>query len=555
MKKTLLNLILIFLSSGLFAAWSDTEITDSSRNHITIQHVSNSAYLPVLDGNTDDQIWQSIDSVPIARPFRGGPDSEPTLYSAWYKAFWTDSAIFVLVQAIDDSFWPDWKSGQASYMSDKVELYFGANGIGRDGYGAETGELHGCYQVTADYDYDPFTGTLRPTSQPNSYTANTHIYNLDGSVTETSEWTVDFRDLKDGTSSHNVLDPSITTKILFDVTLSDLDSLGSQYTRRRQVWSNVGYPAESWNTMDSCGELTFEQTDISIVPDTVAPTASISDASADTVYGEFNITITFSEHVTGFTASDLSITNGTLKAGTFVNYHNMVFTQTITPTAAGDVTIEIDSNVCMDYSLNVNLASTPLTVNYSPDLTPPSVTITSAVTDTVHGNFLITIAFSEVVTGFTASDLSITNGISKPETFLRTNNKVFTDSIVPTANGDVIIALDANKCYDTAANGNLAAAPLTVKFKHIVSAIPIENSPTGSIDIYPNPGNGVLHYALSGLTGTSEFRIYNLVGGLVYQNTFTISKGTIDLSSLKSGAYILQVQNNKNVLVKKLIVK
>ncbi len=542
-KLFILSLALLGASSVMASVPNSATSTDTAKNYATVMR---SVSAPTIDGVADEDIWKTIPENPIDRPFK---DETPSLYSAFWKAFWNDTAIFVLVQCEDNSFWPDWKSGYADWQSDKVELYFDANGSLPCPYGAYTGGTKGVYQVTHDYDNIPNMGIPHIGNFAGTYEANTWSYG-DHSIL-TTEWSVNYNTLKDSLGIS--LDPESRTKIGFDVCVTDLDTVGP-LTRQRQMWSNTargfgGVTNEDWNRMDSVGIIEFLP---NFVIDTIPPSVVITSSPTDTVTGDFKITITFSERVTGFTASDLNITNGASKIGTFATTNSIVFTDIITPTSAGDVIIGIDSAVCTDLSSNANLAATPVKVTYAPDLTPPSVLITSNPADTVHGRFAITITFSEKVIGFTASDLTIDNGVSKSGTFATTDSIVYTDEIVPLSAGEVTIGIDANVCTDLHLNANLAATPITVIYQ-----IPtgIENTSTGSVNLYPNPVNGVLHFNLTGCSGDATFSIYNMIGSMIYEKTYSNSDGAIDITSIESGVYILKVNIGKEVITKQLIVK
>jgi hypothetical protein len=254
MKKQLLTLCLALLTASLFAAWSDTN-TDTTRRTGSIKHFGGAATsLPTIDGVADDAIWAAVPAMPLDRPF--AKTDTPTLYNALWKAFWTDTAIFVMVKYEDNSFWPSWKSGQADWASDKVETYYDVNGKVPDGYGASTGGTKGLYQVTNNFDTIPAAGVEHPGSFDSTFQANTWSYGDHAVITV--EWLVSFKALKD--SNGTGFDPSVTTQIGFDVCVSDLDSGGA--SRQRQMWSNVGIPSEDWNLMDSAGILTFSTEEI-----------------------------------------------------------------------------------------------------------------------------------------------------------------------------------------------------------------------------------------------------------------------------------------------------
>lgn len=186
------------------------------------------------------------------------------------------------------------------------------------------------------------------------------------------------------------------------------------------------------------------------------------------------------------------------------------------------------------------------------DTIRPTPVITSTPAVTVHGKFKITITFDKAVTGFTDADLNITNGTLIYGSFVSTSASVYTDSILPTATGNVVINIASDVCADLNANSNHAANPLSVSYV-VVSNVEYANS--NLINIYPNPVNGVLNYTITDFSGTAEFSIYNMVGNMIYNNTFTNANGTIDMSAVKSGSYILKVKSGNDVFVRKIMVK
>jgi hypothetical protein len=88
----------------------------------------------------------------------------------------------------------------------------------------------------------------------------------------------------------------------------------------------------------------------------------------------FNVTAEFSEDVTGFISTDISVTNGSVTSFTPVDGNT--YTIEITPGGAGNISIDIIDGVAQDGALNANTAAT--TVNVAFDITAPAVTITTA---------------------------------------------------------------------------------------------------------------------------------------------------------------------------------
>ncbi|WP_373537267.1 Ig-like domain-containing protein [Microcoleus sp.] len=92
--------------------------------------------------------------------------------------------------------------------------------------------------------------------------------------------------------------------------------------------------------------------------DTTAPTVTLASNAGATVKNPFNVTATFNENVTGFIASDISLTNATVSGftGTGSNYNF-----TVTPTGSGIVTVNVPASSATDAAGNNNIAAAPLT--------------------------------------------------------------------------------------------------------------------------------------------------------------------------------------------------
>ena len=147
--------------------------------------------------------------------------------------------------------------------------------------------------------------------------------------------------------------------------------------------------------------------------DTVRPTATIAFTDTALKIGDTSlVTFTFSEAVTGFTNADLTIVNGTLTAVSSSD-GGTTWTGTFTPTASiTDTTnvITLDNTGIADLAGNAGSGTTDSN-NYAIDTVRPTATIVVADTTLTAGETsLVTITFSEAVSGFTNADLSIANG-------------------------------------------------------------------------------------------------------------------------------------------------
>ncbi|RUQ44129.1 hypothetical protein D8M30_17315, partial [Corynebacterium pseudodiphtheriticum] len=147
--------------------------------------------------------------------------------------------------------------------------------------------------------------------------------------------------------------------------------------------------------------------------DTVRPTASIVVSNpALNIGGTSLVTITFSEAVSGFTNADLVVADGTLSAVSSSD-GGITWTATLTPSAgvshSGDV-ITLSNTGVADLAGNAGSGTTNSN-NVAIDTQRPTATIVVANPILAIGQTsLVTVTFSEAVTGFTNADLTIANG-------------------------------------------------------------------------------------------------------------------------------------------------
>jgi Ca2+-binding RTX toxin-like protein len=119
-----------------------------------------------------------------------------------------------------------------------------------------------------------------------------------------------------------------------------------------------------------------------IVIDTVAPTVALTSTSAATVNGLFTVTATFNEDVIGFDNTDITVANAT--ASNFVKVDAKTYSFDVTPTASGNVTVDIPAAKATDVAGNNNTAATQLTRTY--DVTLPTAGLTQVGNITTAGD-------------------------------------------------------------------------------------------------------------------------------------------------------------------------
>ncbi|NVL52886.1 DUF4347 domain-containing protein, partial [Pseudomonas syringae pv. actinidiae] len=192
------------------------------------------------------------------------------------------------------------------------------------------------------------------------------------------------------------------------------------------------------------------------VSDTVPPTVTVVVADTALAAGETSlVTFTFSEVVTGFDNTDISVANGTLTAVSSSD-GGKTWTATLTPTAnLISTTNQISLNRAGVQDLSGNAGSgTATSNNYAIDTSRPTATIVLADNALSIGETSqVTITFSEAVSGFTNADLTVVNGTLS--TVTTSNNIVWTATFTPTNNitdSTNVITLDNTGVTDAAGN-------------------------------------------------------------------------------------------------------
>lgn len=239
-----------------------------------------------------------------------------------------------------------------------------------------------------------------------------------------------------------------------DLTLTnataELTGSGSNYTAVLTPLADgeVALSVAAGTFTDAAGNSNTASNRVTTVFDPSAPEVALTTTATGLVNDVFEVSVTFSEAVTGFDVSDLTVGNGT--ASNFAG-SGAVYTADITPSADGAVTIEVAAGVAQDAAGNANTAAAPLSVQA--DVTAPGLTITSD-QSTVSGPFEATFTFSEDVTGFALEDIAVDNGVA---TALSGSGAVYTALITPRTIGQLTLGVAAASAADRAGNGNTAA--------------------------------------------------------------------------------------------------
>ncbi|MDP1616825.1 Ig-like domain-containing protein [Phenylobacterium sp.] len=279
--------------------------------------------------------------------------------------------------------------------------------------------------------------------------------------------------------------------------------------------------------------------------DTVRPTASI--VVANTVLGAGDastVTFTFSEAVTGFTAADLTVENGTV---TWLSSSDggVTWTGSLSPTAnVSDSTnvITLNNAGYTDLAGNTGLG-TSTSGNYSVESIRPTATVVVADAALAAGETsLVTITFSEAVNGFDNADLTVVNGalgvVSSTD-----GGVTWTATLTPSANvSDATNLITLNMFGVTNGVGNAGAGTISSNNYAIDTVRPTASIVVADTALAADETSQVtftFSEAVSGFS-TGDLTVANGVvsglsssdGGITWAATLTPTAGVTDTTNL-----------------------
>ena len=175
--------------------------------------------------------------------------------------------------------------------------------------------------------------------------------------------------------------------------------------------------------------------------------------------------ITFSKSVTGFAASDITVTSSTGTASVSLSGSGASYTATVTsPTAAkGTITLEVAKNAVTDGARTGPASkATSSAINF--DTTVATVSFTEPAGTQYGATFDVPITFSKSVTGFAASDITVTttrtSGSGNATVALSGSGASYTATVTSptTAKGTITLEIAKNAVTDGTRTGPASKA-------------------------------------------------------------------------------------------------
>lgn len=150
-------------------------------------------------------------------------------------------------------------------------------------------------------------------------------------------------------------------------TASNFSGTGSSYTFTVTPAGNgivtVSVPANAATDSTALGNSASNVLSVNYGSTDTTPPSVVLSTPSTTITSAFVVTATFSENVSGLLASEFAVTNGSVTA---LSSAGAVWSATVTPTTAGNVSVSLPAGMAVDAAGNPNTASNLVTVSYSP---------------------------------------------------------------------------------------------------------------------------------------------------------------------------------------------
>ncbi|GAB3996313.1 hypothetical protein GCM10028807_38540 [Spirosoma daeguense] len=284
--------------------------------------------------------------------------------------------------------------------------------------------------------------------------------------------------------------------------------------------------------------------------DAVPPTVSISSSAitngATTSTSPLPFTLTFSESVTGLASNEISVTNATLSD---FSGSGSIYTFTVVPSASGQVTINVVTNVAEDVAGNGNSASNTYSFTYQ---AAPTITNFVATNPTICAGQVVgfTATLGNVGSGYTYTLSDGTNAISGNGTGTSFSQSLTVNTSGPrtftlaiTSNGQsnqasTLVTVSTPPTNASLTGGILSCSQPSVTISATADGASSYSFSTGASQI------GSTNQAVVSQVGTYTVIISNAQGCTVAQTTTITSNTAAPVVTLSASGTLTCTQNS-----------
>ncbi|GEM_PF-888596 len=262
--------------------------------------------------------------------------------------------------------------------------------------------------------------------------------------------------------------------------------------------------------------------------DSASPDVAMSSTIPDpTNQPGIPVTVTFTEDVSGFDASDIVPGNGTVD--NFQTVDAAHYTFDLIPADQGVVTADIAAEVAHDLVGNLNTACAQFIRTY--DSISPNVTMTSSAPDPTNLSIIpVTVQFTENVSGFDAPDIVPVN--ASIENFQSVDASTYTFDLSPTGQGLVTADIAADVAHDAAGNPNTLCEALSRSYDSVAPDVAMSSTAPDPATVAP------IHVAVAFTENVTGFTSADIVPGNALVNNFQLvdaSHYVFDLVPIEEG--------------------
>ncbi|AXT51763.1 T9SS C-terminal target domain-containing protein [Aquimarina sp. BL5] len=283
-------------------------------------------------------------------------DSTPGEYTVTYTTNGTcpnTSDVTVTITELDD---PSFSYDAALYCTDASNLT-----------PTITGLIGGTFSSTTGLVIDPALGTINiADSAPGEYTVT---YTTNGICSNSSTFDISINALDDASFSYTETSYSTTGS---DPTPTVTGIMGGDFistpaglvinSSTGEIDVSTSIPNAYIITYITAGTCTNSSSVNITITDITPPTVSITSTEPNpTSNDSFEITINFSEDITGFDLNDIIVENG---IASNLSGGDLSYTATITAITSATITININTNSLTDLYGNGNIAATQFSINF-----------------------------------------------------------------------------------------------------------------------------------------------------------------------------------------------
>lgn len=245
----------------------------------------------------------------------------------------------------------------------------------------------------------------------------------------------------------------------------------------------LSLPADAGPT-DVAGNGNTASNTIGFIFDCTPPTVTAtSSESGDTNVYPIPLTLTFSEPVTGLSASDLLVSGAVVDS---LAGSGAAYTMGLMPTQQGQVVAELPAGAAVDAGLLGNLGSNSLVFVY--DTVSPSAVLSSSIQTyfTKISPIDIAISFSESMPFFELSDLTLQGPVASTA-LTKLSASAWSLDVVPSDEGQITAVIAQAASTDAALNPNIASNTLGFLYDTTPPSVTVTSSLPTNTNTEPIP--------------------------------------------------------------------